>query len=197
MSLSPPKSAGGAMSYFSSQLVEDAQTDPEDYYSNSHEQPGRWRGKAAAALGLAGEVDGKDFARTLLGYGQNFKKLVQNAGDSERRAGQDLTFSAPKTVSVAWALADDAELKSGIEEAQRRAVDKALERIEQDYLFTRRGHGGQDREHAAMVAAVFDHQTSREQDPQLHSHCFVMNVCRREDGTFGTIDNSFFYKIQK
>ncbi|WP_419633858.1 MobF family relaxase [Thiolapillus sp.] len=197
LSLSPPKSAGGAMSYFSSQLVEDAQTDPEDYYSNSHEQPGRWRGKAAAALGLAGEVDGKDFARTLLGYGQNFKKLVQNAGDSERRAGQDLTFSAPKTVSVAWALADDAELKSGIEEAQRRAVDKALERIEQDYLFTRRGHGGQDREHAAMVAAVFDHQTSREQDPQLHSHCFVMNVCRREDGTFGTIDNSFFYKIQK
>ena len=116
------------MSYFSNQLVEDAQSAPEDYYSNSHEQPGRWRGKAAAALGLAGEVDGKDFARTLLGYGQNFEKLVQNAGDSERRAGQDLTFSAPKSVSVTWALTDNEELKKGIEDAQKKAVNKALER---------------------------------------------------------------------
>jgi Ti-type conjugative transfer relaxase TraA len=197
LSLSPPKSAGGAMSYFSNQLVEGAEGDPEDYYSNSDESPGRWRGRGADALGLAGEVDSQDFARTLLGYDKNYSKLVQNAGDSERRAGQDLTFSAPKSVSVLWGLTKDKELQNNIQEAQKRSVDKALQKIENEYLLTRRGKGGQDRENAEMVAAVFDHQTSREQDPQLHSHCFVMNVCRREDGSFGTIDNSIFYKIQK
>jgi Ti-type conjugative transfer relaxase TraA len=147
-------------------------------------------------LGLSGEVQEKDFARLAAGYSPDGTALVQNAGDHDRRAGWDLTFSAPKSVSVAWALSDDAQ-RQKIESAHREAVSKALEFVQDRAAFSRRGQGGVTQEKCNLVGARFDHYTSRELDPQIHSHCFIQNVGQRPDGTWGTLESKHFYDWQK
>lgn len=197
LSISKAKSAGAAMGYHINQLVPDAVRQAEDYYSSSAAEPGRWLGSAAETLGLEGNVSAEDFARCLLGFSDDGKKLVQNAGQTNRRAGWDLTLSAPKSVSTLWALTDDATLKAGIEEAQQKAVNVAIAKLEDEFLISRRGKGGVELENAKAVVAAFDHQTSREQDPQLHTHCFLMNIALRGDETWGTIQSRDFFKAQK
>ncbi len=185
------------MVYFSDHLVEDgAAANPhEDYYQSGAESPGQWYGSGAKALGLVGEVGIEDMARALLGVDQANNKLVQNGGNPERRAGFDLTFSAPKSVSLVWGLADG-ELRQQIANAHQKAVQVALRKLESEYLFSRRGHGGEELENARLVSATFDHWTSREQDPQCHTHSFVMNLAQRADGTFGTIQSSEFFQAK-
>jgi conjugative relaxase-like TrwC/TraI family protein len=72
----------------------------EGYYSQDGTVPGVWLGAGARALGLTGRVkDREDVIKVLQGFAPHGLK-VQNAGKSERRAGYDLTFSAPKSVTV-------------------------------------------------------------------------------------------------
>ena len=90
----------------------------DDYYTAGSEPPGYWLGSGAGALGLAGEVDKEQFRHLLRGLSPDGdRKLVRNA-DSERRAGWDLTWSAPKSVSVAWSQADP-ETRERIEQCLR------------------------------------------------------------------------------
>src|SRR4029079_4547912 len=74
-----------------------------------------------------------------------------------------------------------------IQEAQAAAVREALDYLQDAAALTRRGRGGQTREPTELVVAAFDHGTSRAQDPQLHTHCLVLNVGVRADGTAATI----------
>lgn len=188
LSISGAKHAGGAISYFSDHLVEEgASNSNEDYYT--HGEAGEWIGKGAAALGLSGEVKAEDFGRALLAIDKNGEALVQNGGDAERRAGWDLTFSAPKSVSTLWAACDD-ELHDAIAEAHSEAVDKAMDYLQRDGgIAGRRGKGGLELEISKLVASKFGHGTSREQDPQLHTHSFVMNLAQRQDGSWGAIQS--------
>ncbi|MFX8500629.1 relaxase domain-containing protein, partial [Acinetobacter baumannii] len=79
-------------------------------------------------------------------------------------AGWDVTFSAPKSVSVLWALSDPNK-RSAIENAQRMAVATATTLLEQTAAFARRGKGGAIREPTAgLLLAKFDHHTSRDLD---------------------------------
>lgn len=79
----------------------------EDYYVDGGEPPGTWWGTGAKELGLSGKVDAKTFRNILQGYSADGKKrLVQNAGKRERRAAFDLTFTVPKSVSIARVAAD-------------------------------------------------------------------------------------------
>ena len=190
--------AGAAVSYYI-HLREDAHRAGErgrleDYYAGPGD--GRWYGRGAGALGLGGAVAADEFAAAAAGFGPDGQALVQRAGSETRRAGWDCTFSAPKSVSVAWALADE-ETRAAIERAHDAAVERALEYMQAHAIRTRRGHGGVSEERAEMVAAVFRHATSRELDPQLHSHCFVLNLARRADGTWGTIESRHIYQQQK
>jgi len=108
-----------------------------------------------------------------------------------------MTFSAPKSVSVLWALSD-ADKRGGIESAQRSAVTAATKHLEQTAAYARRGKGGAIREPTAgLLLAKFDHHTSRDLDPQLHTHVFVFNVAPRKDGTWGAIVSRDLYKAQK
>ena len=164
----------------------------EDYYTKGGEPPGHWYGKSAEALDLFGQVETEDLKAVLQGISPEGDKLVQNAGE-KRQSGQDFTFSAPKSVSVVWANADQ-ELRQKIQKAQSRAVDKALERIE-ELALTRRGKGGLHKEHPiGIVAAKFEHSTSRAQDPQLHTHCVVANLVKRYDGTWGGMESTLQYQ---
>ena len=197
MSLSA-RSAGGAVSYYIHMDADghraEGAVDREDYYAK--EGVGRWHGAGARALGLTGDVTAEAFADTAAGWSPDGEPLSQNSGDADRRAGWDATFSAPKSVSTAWAIADESTSRA-VEAAHDAAVSRALDYLQNNAIFTRRGSGGHRQERVEMIAAVFRHGTSREQDPQLHSHSFIMNAGRRADGTWGTIESRHLYQMQK
>ena len=160
-----------------------------DYYVEDLAHQGVWMGLGAQDLGIEGAVDRKDFQLGLAGYVAG--EEVQNAGKEDRQMGWDLTFSAPKSVSIVWAGAE-AQHKQEIELAHQRAVECAFDYLE-GHTTTRRGRGGLSREYANLVAARFNHYTSRLGDPQLHSHVVVTNFSVRKDGTVGTIESKLFY----
>lgn len=164
----------------------------EDYYLSGGEPPGRWHGQGANSLGLTGEVDADDLYNLFDGlYPNGTASLIQrqdHSGKSEHRPGWDLTFSAPKSVSVLWSQCGD-QLRSAIQGVQARAVTAALDYLEDTSTFTRRGEGGRDFESVGLVCAMFEHSTSRALDPQLHTHALVMNLSIRDDGTTGTLSS--------
>ena len=192
LSISARGSAASAEAYYEHLAEQD------DYYLKGQEPPGQWQGKGAEALGLTGTVSRKDFAAALRGYkpgadGTIPEALVQNAGD-KHMAGWDLTFSAPKSVSVLWALAPE-DVQAKLATAHDEAVTEALKFVEDHASFTRRGKGGAIQEKVnGLLVSTFQHGTSREQDPQLHTHSFVHNVAERQDGTWGSIDGRNFYR---
>jgi conjugative relaxase-like TrwC/TraI family protein len=169
----------------------------EDYYLDGGEPVGKWAGKGALLLGLKGEVNNETYRNVLKGYSPNGKeKLCQLAGE-KHKAGWDLTFSAPKSVSVVWARAD-LKLKAEIQDTHEKAVRRAIKLLEKESAFTRRGKDGNTKEKVmGLVASLFEHATSRAQDPQLHTHCLIANVAPRIDGTWGTLESKHFYQWQK
>ena len=157
-----------------------------DYYLEAGEPPGRWAGGGASRLGLSGEVTQDAFEALLQGELPGGSAAVQLQKGRAHKAGYDLTFSLPKSVSAVWAVAD-ADTRRLIEELADRAIDSALEYLEETAVFSRRGGGGVRLAKAKLVAAKFLHGSSRNLDPHLHVHVFVTNVCVREDGTTGTL----------
>jgi len=166
----------------------------DDYYLGAGEAPGRWYGQGASLLRLPAEVKGRHFLNLLAGCSPDGKlALVQNARKPERQSGWDLTFSAPKSVSVLWAMAPP-ELRQQIEAIHKHAVQTALSHLEATCALTRRGQGGQTVESAAVLFATFQHRTSRAQDPQLHTHAVLVNLGLREDGTTGSVLSRPFFE---
>ena len=162
-----------------------------EYYTKGGEPPGVWRGGGAKELGLSGEIDNDQFKEVFSGM-LDGRSLVQNAGSEKRRPGWDLTFSAPKSVSVAWSQADR-DTGALIQKLHDRAVNRALEYVEEHCGWTRRGKAGKHQEQAKCVFATFEHGTSRAQDPQLHTHALFLNVCVRGDGTTGALETPMLY----
>lgn len=165
----------------------------EDYYTAGGEPPGRWIGRGASALGLGDQVVPDDVRKLLAGFSPAGAALIQNAGEDNHQPGWDLTFSAPKSVSVIWSQADFLTRKE-IQAAHWEAVQKAIEYLEETSAFTRRGKAGSVQEKAKLLVAAFEHGTSRAQDPQLHTHALVLNVGVRDDGTTGTILSKPLYQ---
>lgn len=158
-----------------------------DYYTQGGEPPGYWLGEGAAQLGLKDKPITRDGLRNILkGFSIDGKeKLVQNAGKPGRHKGYDFTFNAPKDVSVLWA-ASPRWMQMEIQKAHDRAVSTSINYLQEHALFTRRGKEGQVVEHAKAIVAAYEHCTSRAEEPHLHTHCLLANICIREDGTFGT-----------
>jgi conjugative relaxase-like TrwC/TraI family protein len=169
----------------------------EDYYLEGGEPPGIWVGRGAKELGLSENRVTKEELRNLFnGYSADGKTaLVQNAGGDTRQSGWDLTFSAPKTVSVAWSQSEG-EARRAFQDAHKAAVEKALRFIEEEAGITRRGSGGLEREKVGLAIATFEHATSRAQDPQLHTHALVLNLGVRADGSTGTIESREIFKLK-
>jgi conjugative relaxase-like TrwC/TraI family protein len=109
-------------------------------------------------------------------------------------AGFDLTFSAPKSVSVAWALADGGT-QAVIYEAHQQALAYVLRYAEQCVFTSRSGKNGVVQEEIrGVVGAAFDHWDSRAGDPQLHTHVVVMNRAQSEDGVWRTLDSRGMFR---
>ena len=158
----------------------------EDYYLEGGESPGRWGGRGLAAQGLesGSRVEARDLHNFVRGYSRSGDALVQNAGSKKRQQGWDFCFSAPKSVSVLWALSDSAK-RVAIEAAVLDAANAAMTRFEREHAWSGRGPGGRVRESARTIDAYFLHTTSRAGDMNLHVHVVKPNLGQRPDGTWG------------
>ena len=108
-------------------------------------------------------------------------------------AGFDLTFSAPKSVSLLYGLGPD-EVAEAVRSSHDTATRDALHYLERHALYARRGAGGDQRvETTGAVAAAFRHRTSRAGDPQLHTHVLLANVVLGSDGRYSAPDARLIY----
>ncbi len=161
----------------------------DEYYAGVGEAPGVWTGRFAAELGLEGVVD-PDQLRALV-QGQHpvcGEDLL--VGRPERKVNAfDATFSAPKGASLLWALGS-AEVSSVVTRCHVEAVERAVSFVEDKAAVARQQTKGVRRRvpTAGFAVATFVHRTSREGDPQLHSHCLIANLVRRGDGSHVAFD---------
>lgn len=189
-SISARKSASAASAYYQHMGA-------DDYYAREGEAPGRWEGRAAERLSLTGPVTKSEFEAALAGLDPKTRAALIQANGRTHAAGWDMTFSAPKSVSVLWALSPERD-RQIIESAHRNSVLAATRFLENQAAWARRGKAGKIRERVAgLLMAQFDHHTSRDLDPQLHTHVFIFNLAPRRDGTWGAIVSRDLYRAQK
>ncbi|ELO9369560.1 conjugative relaxase, partial [Escherichia coli] len=176
MSIAQVRSAGSAGNYY---------TDKDNYYVLGS-MGERWAGQGAEQLGLQGSVDKDVFTRLLEGRlpdGADLSRMQD--GRNRHRPGYDLTFSAPKSVSMMAMLGGDKRLI----EAHNQAVDFAVRQVEA-LASTRVMTDGQSETVLTgnLVMALFNHDTSRDQEPQLHTHAVVANVTQH-NGEWKTLSS--------
>ena len=111
--------------------------------------------------------------------------------------GFDLTFSAPKIVSSLWALGNE-QIAAAALAAHQQAVTAGLAYLQSHASWSRRGTNGVEQiATAGLTAALFDHRTSREGDPQLHTHALVVNKALCTDGVWRTLDGREMFDHKK
>ncbi|MBP6103533.1 MAG: relaxase domain-containing protein [Gammaproteobacteria bacterium] len=174
------KSASDAMDYYK----------PQNYYLQKGEACSSWFGKGAEILGLEGSVNPKIFDELLYGRLPNGVVMAQTQKGLHHRPGYDLTFSAPKSVSIlALVLGNEAVLN-----AHKEAIKETLSIIEEKYAASRKKTGGLHLEKTGnFLFALFQEIDSRAGDPQLHTHAFLMNVTQMLDQAWQTIFGDFVY----
>ena len=169
----------------------------EDYYAGEGERPGRWVGGGADRLALSGEVDEGQTGRLLSGEHPASGELLGAPMREGSVAGFDLTFNAPKSVGLAFAIGDQWTARV-LRECHGRAVDDALGYLEREACRARRGKDGVSViRGAGFAGAAFDHRTSRAGDPLLHTHVVVANRTLGEDGRWTALDGRPIYKHAK
>ena len=163
-----------------------AKNDPE------HRRASFWHGRGAAALGLRGHVRPRRFEEVLAGHvpHTDIRLGRKRDGAHQHRPGLDVTLSAPKSVSLEGLVFGERRVVRAHDEAVRETLDW----VEAELLQTRgyeRETGRRPRERAdGMVAAGFRHLTSRNQDPQLHTHCVVANMTRNAQGAWRSLETT-------
>jgi conjugative relaxase-like TrwC/TraI family protein len=169
----------------------------DDYYADGGISPSEWQGEGAKALGLSGEVNRETFRAILDGtlpHGQQLGTMRE--GKLQHRPGWDLTMSAPKSVSIMAEVAGDRRLVV----AHNNAVKAALAYVERHAAATRiRADGGVEERQTTdnLVIASFRHDTSRAQDPQLHTHNVIMNMTQDAEGNWRSLEPRALYQLQK
>ncbi len=164
----------------------------EDYYVGRGEAPGRWLGTMGTELGLEGQVGAETLREILAGHDPSTGEPL--ARSRHRRVpGFDLTFCAPKSVSVLWGLSEW-ETSREVRAAHDASVRTALGYLEGEACWSRRGTNGIVALRGdGFVAAGFRHRTSRAGDPHLHTHVLVANTTRSADGLWGALDARHLY----
>jgi conjugative relaxase-like TrwC/TraI family protein len=163
------KNLADAESYFDEHLAQN------DYYAAGEIRPGQWIGAGAERLGLKNAVTREQFHALCENQNpETGERMTQRQlKEDKRRVFYDFTCSPPKSVSVLAVTLDDQRLVEAHEESARIAF-RELE----TFAATRvRKQGNQrDRTTGNLVAASFVHNSSRELDPQLHTHFTVFNA---------------------
>ena len=170
-----------------------ARNDPE------HRQASFWYGDAAKALGLRAHVHPSRFEAVLSGYvpGTDLRLGRMREGQHEHRPGWDITLSAPKSVSLEALVMGDRRVIRAHDEAVRATLDF----VEAELLQTRGWDPATRRRPRVsangMVVAGFRHLASRDQDPQLHTHCVLANMTRTASGEWRSVEPTRIRRSQK
>lgn len=175
-------SADGTLKYFDTVLTQG------DYYLNQ-EIPGHWYGKGASLLGLkeGQEVTREEFKALLSGKHPQTKRQLTQRKRKDRRPGVDLTFSVPKSVSLAWAINKDERILKALRLIVRETMEKDVEPLMHRRVRTgKKVNSREQQQTGKLIFADFLHKTSRpvenQVDPHLHVHAFVINWTE-ENGT--------------
>jgi conjugative relaxase-like TrwC/TraI family protein len=155
------------------------------------EAAGQWMGTGPAELDLTGVVEAVDLDAVLAGEDPSTGQVLGTHRDRVRVAGFDMTFSAPKSVSLLHALGDS-DVSGAVAAGHNAAVGAAMSYVERHALAVRRGSGGAPgpvpTEVSGVAAAAFVHRMSRALDPHLHTHVVVANLGRGPEGTWSALD---------
>jgi hypothetical protein len=155
-----------------------------DYYAEGERVVGHWQGHGAEILGLGGEVKSEDFEALRQGLDPETGEFLRQRQSTDRlrsdgtkqshgRHLYDFTISAPKSVSILAVVGGDKRLIDAHEEA----VAEALKELEAHAVTRVRQDGANnDRTTGNLAIAVYHHDTSRELDPQLHTHAVTANL---------------------
>ena len=169
-----------------------------------HREASAWHGNGAAALGLepGQRVAAGKFEKLLRGFvpGTNIRLGRMRDGQHEHRPGFDITFSAPKSVSLAALLPTEERPRGdrAVIRAHDEAVRATLDWVEETMLQTR-GWDPATRTRPrvsapSMVAATFRHIASRNLDPQLHTHAVIANVTRDATGQWKSVEPTALHR---
>jgi conjugative relaxase-like TrwC/TraI family protein len=181
LSVANVRSASGAASYFAA----------DNYYASADaDRSGQWVGSGADTLGLSGAVDAAVFDKLLRGELPDGTRVGH---ENQHRAGTDLTFSLPKSWSVLALVGGDKR----IIEAYREAVVETLQWAEKNAAETRLVENGKVRtvQTGNLTVALFQHDTNRNQEPNLHFHAVIANVTKGADDKWRTLKNDRLWSL--
>ncbi len=192
--LSIGKIAQGQHRYYERQVAHGE----DDYYSGRGEAPGEWTGAGARALGLTGRVSAEQFNALIAGHDPRDPTVRLRSSEQDPKvAAFDLTFSAPKSVSVLFAIAPT-DVSGQLVACHEEAVKAALGYLQDTAVSVRRGRAGEHVERAGgLIAAAYRHRMSRALDPQLHTHVVAANLAQGPDGRFTALHSSQLYREAK
>jgi conjugative relaxase-like TrwC/TraI family protein len=178
----------GREEYYTRELA----TDHEAYLSGHGESPGRWYGAGADSLGLEGEASVAGFQAMFEGRDPTTGQLLGRPHGRNAVPAFDVVLRPTKSVSILYGLGDPVTGRTVLE-AHHAGVREAVAYLDEQ-VGTRRGHGGVQHVSGQGVLAVgFDHRTSREGDPLLHTHLVVANRVQGPDGRWTALDGRDLY----
>jgi conjugative relaxase-like TrwC/TraI family protein len=179
----------GREEYYTRELA----TDHEQYLSGHGESPGRWYGAGASRLGLEGEASPAGFQAMFEGRNPITGELLGRPHGRNAVPAFDLVLRPTKSVSILYGLGDPATGRAVLE-AHHAGLAEAVGYLD-EHLGARRGHGGvQHVSGQGLLAVGFDHRTSREGDPLLHTHLVVANRVQGPDGRWTALDGRDLYR---
>ncbi len=192
--LSIGKIALGQHRYYEQQVAQGQ----DDYYTGRGEAPGEWAGAGAQALGLPDRIGAGQFGALIAGHDpRDPATRLRSSAHDPKVAAYDLTFSAPKTLSILFAIAPE-EVSGELVGCHEEAVRAALGYLEDTAVMVRRGHAGEHVQPGeGLIAAAYRHRMSRALDPQLHTHVVAANLARGPDGRFTALHGTELYRAAK
>lgn len=186
LSMSPVSGGSAASGYYKA----------EGYYLNGSQEAkdaSRYVGEGARTEGLVGQIDDAKFTVLLEGITPAGTQIGRmRNGEWEHRPGLDLTFSAPKSASIAALVGGD----KVVLDAHNTAVDAAIQYVEKNVVQTRQYKDGvlEKVTGGKLIGGAFQHDTSRAMDPHLHTHVVLANMVLSSDGRYRAIHNDELYK---
>ncbi len=185
------KNSGHGMSYYAK----------DNYYSNEQGVANSsWQGKGAEALGLSGNVDPEVFKELLEGKidGQQLGRIEKDEQGNDvvvHRAAIDITFSAPKSVSIMGEVYGDERIK----QAHQEAVSEVLNALSNESIKSRVMVDGKiiNENSNQTIIAKFEHNTNRLQEPDTHTHALIINGVKTSDGKYHSISNEEIFNTQR
>jgi conjugative relaxase-like TrwC/TraI family protein len=179
----------GREEYYTRELA----TDHEQYLSGHGESPGRWYGAGAGSLGLEGEASSVGFQRMFEGRHPATGELLGRPHGRNAVPAFDVVLRPTKSVSILYGLGDPTTGRAVLA-AHHAGLAEAVGYLD-EHLGARRGHGGVQHVSGQGVLAVgFDHRTSREGDPLLHTHLVIANRVQGADGRWTALDGRDLYR---